>query len=194
MTAGAPADENETHAAAAIAARLRDLFHHRWSAPVLAELHGQRGSKFITLVNRLAASRDSIRAAIQSLIEQGLVIRNPGYGHPLRPEYVLAETAGEAARQCASLMRTISSMELKAVALRKWSMPALFALSRGGARFTSLKSTLADITARALTLALKDLCEAGLAERRVHEGYPPSTSYRITPRGRRLVRLLPFTE
>ena len=65
------------------------LFHNRWSVPILAELHRQRGSRFVTLARTLGMSRESLRRTLAALIESGLVGRNPGYGHPLRPEYVL---------------------------------------------------------------------------------------------------------
>ncbi|MGH2451320.1 MAG: winged helix-turn-helix transcriptional regulator, partial [Candidatus Limnocylindria bacterium] len=67
------------------------LFHHRWAAPVLAELDRSRGSRFVTLSNRLALSRESLRRTLTALIDAGLVMKNPGYGHPLRPEYILTE-------------------------------------------------------------------------------------------------------
>jgi DNA-binding HxlR family transcriptional regulator len=41
-------------------------------------------------------------------------------------------------------------------------------------------------TPRALTLALKDLVDAGIVERRVHDEFPPGTSYRLTSAGRAL--------
>ncbi len=66
------------------------LFHNRWSVPILAELHRQRGSRFVTLARTLGMSRESLRRTLAALIESGLVGRNPGYGHPLRPEYVLS--------------------------------------------------------------------------------------------------------
>src|SRR5947207_13068422 len=65
------------------------LFHHRWAVPVLAELRRERGSRFVTLANRIGVTRDSLRRTLSALIDDGLVERNPGYGHPLRPEYVL---------------------------------------------------------------------------------------------------------
>jgi len=37
--------------------RLIALFHHRWAVPTLAELCRSSGCKFVTLVNRLGASR-----------------------------------------------------------------------------------------------------------------------------------------
>ena len=163
------------------------LCHHRWSAPVLAELGRTRGARFVVLVNRLGVGRASLQRTLAALVELGLVRRNPGYGHPLRPEYLLTPEGEEAAVRCARLLAAVDG---KAdVLLRKWSLPVLFAL-RGNARFSELREALPGITARALALALKDLERAGLVTRRVEETYPPSTVYAATAEAARLQRIL----
>ena len=48
---------------------LVDLAHRRWSIPIIAELHRQRGAKFVTLVNTLGVSRASLSMALNDLIE-----------------------------------------------------------------------------------------------------------------------------
>ena len=163
------------------------LCHHRWSAPVLAELGRARGARFVVLVNRLGVGRASLQRTLAALVELGLVRRNPGYGHPLRPEYLLTPQGEEAASRCTRLLAAVDG---KAdVLLRKWSLPVLVAL-RGNRRFSELRDALPAITARALALALKDLERAGLVTRRVEETYPPSTLYAATPEARRLQRIL----
>ena len=52
--------------------------------------------------------------------------RNPGYGHPLRPEYVLTTQRRGAARRCAALL---ARGRRRASLLRKWSLPVLAALA-----------------------------------------------------------------
>jgi len=54
------------------------------------------------------------------------------------------------------------------------------ALAAGPRRFSELRELLPGVTARALTLALKDLVAVGLVERTVTDGFPPSTLYRLT--------------
>jgi DNA-binding HxlR family transcriptional regulator len=163
------------------------LCHHRWSAPVLAELGRTRGARFVVLVNRLGVGRASLQRTLAALVELGLVRRNPGYGHPLRPEYLLTPQGEEAASRCGRLLAVVDGEA--DVLLRKWSLPVLVAL-RGNARFSELRDALPGITARALALALKELERAGLVTRRVEGTYPPSTLYAATPEAVRLQRIL----
>jgi DNA-binding HxlR family transcriptional regulator len=161
------------------------IFHHRWSAPVLAELLQRKGSRFAALSGTLGVGRESLRRTLESLVELGLVARNPGYGHPLRPEYVLTRRGESAARRCAALLAEAGDEVL----LRKWSVPVLAVLS-APARFSELRVSLPGVTPRALALALKDLRSAGLIERRVEDAYPPTAIYAATARARKLTRIL----
>ena len=164
------------------------LFHHRWAAPVLAELDRQRGSRFAALVGILGLSRESLRRTLDALIALGLVARNPGYGHPLRPEYKLTPAGAPVARRCARLLDALG--DRREIALNKWSLPVLVALRRTG-RFSELRDELPGITPRALALALKDLQSAGLVERIVDEdAYPPTVRYAATRAARPLQRAL----
>jgi DNA-binding HxlR family transcriptional regulator len=163
------------------------LCHHRWSAPVLAELARTRGTRFVVLANRLGVGRTSLRRTLDALVELGLVQRNPGYGHPLRPEYLLTAAGEAAAERCERLLAAVDGT--RDVVLRKWSLPVLLALGRQ-ARFSELRDSLPGVTARALALALKDLERAGLVDRRVKETYPPTAVYAPTPTAARLQRIL----
>ena len=163
------------------------IFHHRWSAPVLAELLRQKGSRFVTLGNTLGVGRESLKRTLGSLVELGLVERNPGYGHPLRPEYVLTARGQPVAARCTKLLAALNGDA--DVALRKWSLPVLFALSRPS-RFSELRDAGPGVTGRALALALKDLQAVGLVERRIEDAYPPTALYVPTAFARRLRRIL----
>lgn len=134
---------------------LSRLFHHRWAVPILAELYRTDGAKFITLVKHLDISKDALRRTLQSLIEQGLVVRNPGFGHPLSPEYLLTPDGMLLGKPSIELMRLIHNHQ--DIALRKWTLPVLLALAQGHTRFSGLRAALPGITSRALALALRDL-------------------------------------
>jgi DNA-binding HxlR family transcriptional regulator len=166
------------------------LFHNRWSVPILAELHRQRGSRFVTLARTLGMSRESLRRTLGALMDRGLVVRNPGYGHPLRPEYLLTRAGAAIAVSCEPLVDAIRRRGLEEVGFKKWSMPVVYALASEPRRFSELRDELPSISPRALALALKDLEGAGLIERRVTSDYPPATIYRLTGNARPFAKLL----
>jgi DNA-binding HxlR family transcriptional regulator len=169
---------------------LAQLLHHRWSAPVLAELHRRRGARFVALERQLGISRESLRTTLAALLDSGLVLRNPGYGHPLRPEYLLTDEGARLAPTLDRLLAVLADVGAERVGLKKWSMPVVGALANGPRRFSELRDDLMDVTPRALVLALKDLEAAGLVARRVTSDYPPATVYRLTAAGSRVASAL----
>ena len=149
--------------------------------PIIAILYRDRGAKFVTLLSRTGASRDTLSHTLARLIEEGVVARNPGYGHPMRPEYILTpfgETLGPA---CLKATEVIPALGFVEVALKKWPMLVAVAIGRGATRFGEIKEFLPGITPRALTGALRDLQANGLVERRITETWPPYTTYELTP-------------
>lgn len=163
---------------------LDELCHHRWTLPVLAEIHRTRGSRFASLLGRLGVPGESLRRTLIALREEGLVERNPGYGHPLRPEYVLTPAGAAVAPRCAVLVEALAGRE--DIGLKKWSLPVLAHLDEPR-RFSELRARLPDATPRALTLALKDLQAACLVRRRVTDAYPPAVLYEPTAAARPIV-------
>ncbi|MBA3366461.1 MAG: winged helix-turn-helix transcriptional regulator [Actinobacteria bacterium] len=170
---------------------LAQLLNYRWSPAVLAELHrGRAGGRFVALAHFVGLPRESLRRTLAALIEGGLVRRNPGYGHPLRPEYVLTARGTLVAPHCAELVAILNGLDIEEVALKKWSLPAVMALRDGGRRFGGLRSELEDVTGRALTTTLKDLVAARLVTRVVTDDYPPATVYALTRSARPLPPVL----
>lgn len=167
---------------------LARLLHHRWALPALAQVADERGSKFITLSKRLGVGAESLKRALMRLSELDLVVRNPGYGHPMRPEYVLGALGGEVSSSGSGLWRWIQRCECERSALKKWSLPTLLAVGSGAQRFNEIRDLVGEATARAITLALKDLLAEGLITRRVDEGFPPTPHYAPTARARTPLR------
>ena len=160
---------------------LLTLCHHRWTIPVLAEIERTRGSRFATLGGTLGVSNESLRRTLRALEAEGLVTRNPGYGHPLRPEYVFTARGARLGPRARRLLGRLAGHE--EIGLKKWSLPVLAALG-GPRRFSEIGTALPDASPRALTLALKDLRAAGLVQRTVTDDYPPSVVYQLTPEAR----------
>ncbi|WP_405239255.1 winged helix-turn-helix transcriptional regulator [Lentisalinibacter orientalis] len=166
-------------------APLLDLVERRWSIPVLAELHRGSGAKFVTLAHRLDVGRGSLSATLNHLIELGLICRNPGHGHPMRPEYLLTDRGRQAARHCAALARVVGDKDAD-VAYRKWSLPLIAVIGDGRVRFRDLRRSLTGATPRAITLGLKGLIERQWIERSVLDGYPPAAGYYLRAPGKRV--------
>jgi DNA-binding HxlR family transcriptional regulator len=143
---------------------LETLTHHRWAIPIIALLHQQRGAKFVTLANSLHLSRDALTRSLNALLEAGWARRNPGYGHPLRPEYLLTERGERLGATSAELIVWLEAHALQEPMLNKWSLPVVTALPHH-TRFTNLQRALSGITPRALTLTLEDLQTHGLVTR-----------------------------
>jgi len=168
-------------------AQLGGLFHHSYVVPMIACLHAEQGAKFVTLVNRLGASRDAVTMTLKYLIKKGIVEKNPGYGHPMRPEYVLTRGGSRLGTACRSVLEAVDEFEIAEVAFRKWSMPVILAIGHGASRFSAMQEILGTITPRALTGALRDLGRAEVVEREINESWPPHPHYELATIGQSLL-------
>jgi DNA-binding HxlR family transcriptional regulator len=167
--------------------RLIRLFHRRWSVPLLAELSRGQGAKLVTLTSRLGASPGAVRETLDDLIAQGLVARNPGYGHPMRPEYILTDEGEAIGAACVRIEAAAERLSVRPIVLRKWPMPVLDALDGSPARFGELGRRLHRITDRALAMSLRELAGVSLVGRSVVGGHPPISLYRPTRRAAALI-------
>ena len=167
--------------------KLKKFFHHRWNAPILSAFHtAGTGMRFVVLVNQLGISRDSLSNSLNSLLELDLIARNAGYGHPLRPEYILTEAGSTTAALCHLYTRADSS---ESIHLRKWTAPILLVCHEHRNRFNDIRAAL-EVTPRALTQALKLMEDHSFILRNVDAGYPPTTSYQLTRAGKKLARVV----
>lgn len=66
---------------------------------------------------------------------------------------------------------------------RKWMGLVVRSLASGERYFSELERDLPALSARVLSLRLRELEEAGLAERLVHAGPPARVSYRLSEAG-----------
>lgn len=80
--------------------------------------------------------------------------------------------------------------ELHRVLSGKWSFHVLRRLDEEEAGFNELKRSLGDVTAKTLSTRLRELRRLGVVDREVTAASPPSTTYSLTPRGRRFVASL----
>jgi len=168
-------------------APLIELAHHRWNIPVIAELSRGPGAKFVTMANRLGASRASLSSSLAYLIRLGLVEKNEGHGHPMRPEYLLTPTGRDISEQCRALIRVLRRDDETDLAFRKWTLPLLAVIGDETRRFNELSGRLEGATPRAVTLGLKALLRAHWARRTLIDDYPPTAGYELKGRGRQVL-------
>lgn len=154
--------------------------------PLLAELRRSGGGRFAELRHRLGLPRDSLVRTIDAAIAAGWVQRNPGHGHPLRPEVILTDEGRRLASLAQALAEVLAQQDIAPSALSRWSLPLIQGLALGNDRFNELARHLPEATPRALSQALQRLVASDLVGRSVEPGYPPSTRYRLTTRGQLL--------
>src|SRR3990167_5943514 len=99
---------------------LIQLGSHRWLVPLLADLAAHRGARFVELIHRLGLSRDSLTRTLDAAATIGWVQRNPGHGHPLRPEYRLTEAGAAPAARAAAIADAQRAVGGPAAAGTRW--------------------------------------------------------------------------
>lgn len=169
---------------------LRRLTAGRWLVPLMAQLAAEDGSRFAAMLARLGLSRSALAASLAQLQETGWVRRNPGHGHPLRPEYILTEAGAPIAAFAAGIMAERARLGLEPAQLPRWSLPVVGRLGRERARFSALRTALPPVTPRALSLTLKQLLATELIDRTLADEFPPTAIYGLTRRGERLARAM----
>ncbi|MEP3279377.1 MAG: winged helix-turn-helix transcriptional regulator [Stappiaceae bacterium] len=127
-----------------------------WSLTILALMHEGIPGRQAALLAAAGAGRTAFAQSLTHLIELGLLERNPGHGHPLRPEYRLTD-AGKEFAGVAARIKSLSDQRSGPRLLRRvWTVPVL-AVSRQPQYFGEIKSHLGSITDRALSQSLKQL-------------------------------------
>ena len=165
---------------------IRRLGSSRWHAPVMAQIAECDGARHIELLNQLGLSRSALGRSLDELAQFGWVVRNPGHGHPLRPEYIATAAGRPIGIWCQRIVAERQRLRLPPGALGRWSLPVIAQLGREWTRFSVLESNLAPISARALSLSLKQMIGVDLVARRLEDRFPPTALYGLTARGQRL--------
>lgn len=162
------------------------LTRQRWMVPLLAALDGRDGARTAELLRVTGAPRDTLSRTLAAAQAAGWVTRNPGHGHPLRPEYLVTAEGATMASRAARIRDAMQATGIADASLSRWSLPILGALAGGHDRFCAIERKLPSVTPRALTSGLRDLAGRALIHRSLVEGWPPSTRYMLTSRGERL--------
>ena len=132
------------------------LTSRAWSLKILALLDQGVPGRQAPLLAATSASRTSFAASLEHVVELGLLERNPGHGHPLRPEFRLTVKGVEAAKIASKIVSAVPDDDGFALLRRSWTIPVL-ALTERPQRFSVIKSDLVTITDRALSGTLHQL-------------------------------------
>lgn len=141
----------------------------------------------MTLINGLEVSRSSLSASLSHLTELGLVRKNAGHGHPMRPEYLLTRRGLAIGEHCRHLVEALHSEDDGKLAFRKWTLPLVVAIGPRRPRFNELRSSLCNATPRAIAIGLRSLLRHDWASRSLIDEFPPTAGYELRPKGRRIL-------
>ncbi len=141
------------------------LCRGRWNLAVLEDLLAHKGARFVELLHRVGAPRDSLVRTLQALGAAGWVERNPGHGHPLRPEYILTPEGSGVAASAAPIYAAQQKLGLTPGSLSSWGMPLVSAIGSGACRFSEMSHVLAAATPRAISQGLQTLAANDLVFR-----------------------------
>lgn len=171
-------------------ADLRRLVAGRWLVPLMAHVGEEEGSRFAVMLARVGLSRSALAASLTHLQEAGWLRRNPGHGHPLRPEYILTAAGEPVAAFCIKVMAQREKLGLQPGQMPRWSLPLISRLGSDRARFSALRASLAPVTPRALSLTLKQMLTTDLVDRALEDEFPPIAIYGLTGRGLQLAEAM----
>ncbi|MEQ9589016.1 MAG: winged helix-turn-helix transcriptional regulator [Parvibaculaceae bacterium] len=154
-----------------------------WSLKILELMHDGVSARQAPLLAASGASRTAFVQSLSHLEGLGLLERNPGHGHPLRPEFRLTP-AGQALACIAHCIGGVAEDTEGAFLVRKtWTVPVLAVASKPKV-FSQLKRELTPITDRALSKSLRDLVSQNWIERSVNvELHPPRPYYQVVNEG-----------
>ena len=160
-----------------------------WAIQILAYFHSGKDPRISPITHHFTASRTSITAAIQHLVQLKYLRKNSGHGHPLRPAYALSDKGKAVAEWAAELDKSMIVSDW-AIARRTWSLPILRE-AIPTSRYGEIRAELNPVTDRALSETLKMLGDNHWLDRIVDiEQSPPSVAYAPSGTGKVLTPIL----
>ena len=132
------------------------LTSRAWCLNILALLDSGVPGRQAPLLAATSASRTAFASSLEHLVQLGLLERNPGHGHPLRPEFRLTRSGVKVAETASKIVKAVPHDREFSLLRRSWPVPIL-ALTNTPRRFSVIKSDLATITDRALSTSLHQL-------------------------------------
>ena len=166
--------------------RLVNLCSRGWALTALQLMARGESGRISPLAAAAGCGRNSMSASVEHLVVLGLLEKNPGYGHPLRPEYRFTERGAIIAEWALELNSIVKSDEEKALVRNKWSLPLVSCIP-DEVRYSEIRRQLVPVTDRALSAGLSKLIDNRWIRRNVNGNIsPPIVSYRTLSTGKKL--------
>ncbi len=162
---------------------LVNLCSRSWALTALSLIASGTSARVSPLAAAAGCGRTAMSASVVHLLEMRLLERNPGFGHPMRPEFRLTPAGTAVAAWAAELNNLIDLEQDRSIIRSKWSLPLLSCLPRE-TRYAELRRALSPVTDRALSLCLGQLTSRNWVSRMVSaDTSPPAVSYRAVNHG-----------
>ena len=165
-----------------------------WSLKALALMAAGCPARVSPLAAAAGCGRTAMGASVSQLVALGLLQRNAGHGHPLRPEYCLTSLGEAVASWALTLDGLVPQPEDNQMLRAKWALPVISTLN-ANARYSVVRKKLSPVSDRALSICFGRLAERQWIERIVCvESTPPAVSYHTLDLGELVhqhVQLLP---
>jgi DNA-binding HxlR family transcriptional regulator len=156
---------------------LVNLCSRTWSITALALMARGVSGRVSPLAAEAGCGRTAMSVSVEHLIDLGLLERNPGHGHPLRPEFRLTLMGLHIAEWALELGSFAESESDKALMRSKWTLPLIDCLHQER-RYSDLRRELVPVTDRALSNCLSKLTEHRWVNRLVSvDTVPPMVRY-----------------
>lgn len=167
-------------------AKLVNLCSRTWSLTALSLMANGVSPRVSPLAAAANCGRTAMGVSVEHLVQLGLLERNPGHGHPLRPEFRLTSDGEYIADWAAGLTGLMKSDFDKALLRTKWSLPLVNCLPEEK-RYGDLRRELMPVTDRALSNCLKQLAENDWVKRKVDSVLsPPTVTYQTAKLGKKV--------
>jgi len=169
---------------------LVNLCSRTWTLTALRLIASGTSARVSPLAATAGCGRTAMSASVAHLLDMNLLERNPGSGHPMRPEFRLTQ-AGAAVAAWAQELDELIDTDLDRTVIRgKWSLALLSSLPEE-TRYSELRRALSPVSDRALSLCLGQLTERSWVSRLVSANTsPPAVSYCAVNNGLMLYRQL----
>ncbi|WP_019962009.1 winged helix-turn-helix transcriptional regulator [Woodsholea maritima] len=166
------------------------LTSRAWAFKALALIHEGIPARQAPLLAASGASRTTFVNSLRYLEDLELLERNPGHGHPLRPEFRLTAKGLALAPLAHQIERQIKDEADAALIRKTWTLP-LLAVTHAPKAFSVIKRDLGAITDRALSHTLQELSEHHWIERHVEaQARPPRPYYHAVETGAKISKLI----